>query len=353
MSPLYPYETSLSWDFYAAPIGIVLIGLLAFLSWKKKWYWLLTGLGIYTVNVIFLLQIVGAGQGLFADRFTYLPYLGLIFIVCYGLDHLKQNYPAKATLAYGATGIYLIAFAVVSWQQIGIWKNGATLWTHVLTNYPKALTAWQNRARFYRESKQYDLAIKDLGTALSLKSDMGTTYNSRGKLYFDTKRYKEAIDDYTNSLVYKSGSAETYVNRGVAYSAMGEYDKGIEDINKALTLNPDLKIKKNAYLNLGMVYYLTDQYEKAIETYDKLLAVDPRGNLWYEKALCKRALGKEQDALEFLNKAIELGPPNGLYYNERAKVWLTLGNKEKSKTDIIMAEKLGVQVDPKLKAQSN
>ncbi len=354
MSPLYPYDPELSRDFYIAPAGILAVAALVFIAYRKKWYWLLAGLGIFTVNVIFLLQIIGAGQGLFADRFTYIPYLGFMFIVAYGIDYTQKNIPSRKTAVVSMASIYLFILAVMSTQQIRIWKNGGTLWTHVLQYYKNTPLPWQNRARFYRDNKKYDLAMFDLGAALILKSDKGTTYRSRAKLFFDTSKFREAIADYDSAAVYKPDDGESYVNRGTAYGALGEYAKGIEYISKGLEMKLDFKVQKNGTLNMAFVYFKSGQYEKAIEYYDKLLELDPTmGNMWYEKALCKRLLGKEDEAIAFIGKAIEIGPPNGLYYYERAKAWATLDNREKAKADVVIAEQMGIQVDPSLKKYLN
>lgn len=350
MSPLYPYYPELSWEFYAAPAGIITVAALVFIAYRKKWYWFLAGIGIFTVNVIFLLQIIGAGQGLFADRFTYIPYLGFMFIAAYGIDYVQKNIPSRKTAVVSLACIYLFILAVMSTQQISIWKNGGTLWTHVLKYYQNTPLPWQNRARYYRDNQKYDLAMHDLTAALNLKSDRGTTYRSRAKLFFDTSKFGEAIADYDSAAIYKPDDGQSFVNRGTAYGALGEYAKGIEYISKGLAMKVEFSVEKYGTLNMALIYFKSGQYEKAIEYYDKLLELDPTmGNIWYEKALCKRQLGKQLEAIAFIDKAIEIGPPKGLFYYERAKTWATLDNMEKAKADVATAEQMGMEVDPGFK----
>ncbi len=353
MSPLYAYGQSLSWDFYAAPIGIAALILLAYVSWKKKWNWIILGLGIYTVNVMFLLQIVRAGQGLFADRFTYIPYLGLIFLLIYIIDYFLKTKPARKIIIYSAVGIYFLLFSVLTWQQIKIWENGGTLWTHVLKYYYAATKPWQNRSRYYRSQKQYDLAWSDLSHAIALRSDLDNSYNSRAKMQFDQQKFREAISDYDSSLFYNPKNADIYINLGIAHCALGEYDKGIENMTKGLDMKPEYNTE-NGYINLGQTYIITKQFEKANEIYDKLIKLSPYvANTWYQKGICLMALNKNEDAVATFSKAIEIGPSSGSYYEERAKAWYALGKKDKSKEDVIIAEKSGKIVDPQFKKLLN
>ena len=350
MSPLYPYESDLSWDFYAAPVAVLAVVALCVWAYRKNWYWLLTGLGIYTVNVIFLLQVLGAGQGLFADRFTYIPYLGLIFMVCFVIDYVRQSYPDRSTALFGLATIYLLIFAALSRQQTTIWENSEKLWTHVIKYYPKTPTPWLQRARYYRDNKQNNLALSDLNQAYALKADRDKVFLTRAKLYFDAGKMPEAIVDYDSAEIYNPEVGELYINRGAALGATGKFKEGIEDIKKGLTLKNDFAAKTNGLQNLGLLYYKDGQYEKSIETYDQLLAIDPtRINLWYEKGLCKRAEGKQEEAITFLDKAIQLDPTKGLYYNERAMAYLTLGNKKNGAADVATAERLGVTIDPRVR----
>jgi tetratricopeptide (TPR) repeat protein len=349
MSPMYPFDTILSWEYYVAPVGVLLILIIVYYAYRNKVYWLVTGIGIFTVNVIFLLQIVRAGQGMFADRFTYIPYLGLIFLVVYLIDRIVKHSLQRVKTVYASSSVFLLIFSILSWQQIGVWENGGTLWTHVLKYYPNTTTPWQNRSLYYSDNKKYDLALKDIDKALSLHSDMSVSYTCRAKIYFNLQGYQDAINDYDSAIIYEA-TPECYINRGIAYCALKEYDKGLEDISHGISINPDQATLKNGYRNLGKAYYETQKFEKSIENYNNFITIEPNvGEIWYNKGLSERMFNKPEDAVNSLNKAIKLVPDNGLYYRERAICWLMLGDKAKGRQDVMMAEKYGMKVEELLK----
>jgi len=110
MSPLYPYPSTIGWQFYAGTALLVPILTGLYYAFKQKQTALLFGLAFFTFNVMFMLQVVGAGQGFTADRFTYVPYFGLFFLVGYYYQQFSQQ---KTSFSKGLSvglGAYLLVF---------------------------------------------------------------------------------------------------------------------------------------------------------------------------------------------------------------------------------------------------
>ena len=104
MSPLYPYPAILPPEIYAGPVIGILILAFIYIAFKKDWRPYLFGFLFFLFNVMFLLQVVGAGQAFLADRFTYIPYMGLIFMVVYAGQWLAKNKPSAAKPAVARPG---------------------------------------------------------------------------------------------------------------------------------------------------------------------------------------------------------------------------------------------------------
>ena len=340
MSPMYPYPSmdSLPWYFYLSAIGIAAIGYLFYWAWKNEKRYIVFGLAFFTFNVMFLLQVLGAGQGFIADRFTYVPYFGLFFIMAVGLDKLanqQSNY--KTIITYGA-GAYALLFVVMTFQQNKIWENGGTLWTHVLKYYDKATTPWANLGHYYRENGQMDLALPNYNKAIELKPDNAGTLNSRGKLYFDAGNAQQALQDYTASINADPTIGEVYVNRGAAYGSLQQYDQALADISKGLELDPD---NVNGYLNRSLLYYMNGRYEEALQDHNSYLARNPyKPEMWYERGITKRRLGREADAIPDFDQAIRL-QQRDVFYLERAKAHYATGNAAQAIQDAQVAQQLG------------
>ena len=357
MSPLYPYEAKMPTIFYASPLGILAVGFLVWQWWKRDLRAYVFGIAVFTFNVMFLLQILAAGQGFLADRFTYIPYLGLIFMLAWFVqERMKQ--PRLGMVVQLLCAVWLMAMAGFTYNQNRIWKNGETLWTHVLKYYQDAQTPWNNRARYYRELATRlnrekgapaaqevkvlkEKALADYNQAIDLKPQ-ANTYNSRGKLFFDEGRIKEALADYDRGIALDPSIAELYINRAAVHGMAGNLAKALEDVNKGIQLDPE---NANGYLNRSLVYVNTGRYAEAEADYTNYLRLEP-GNvdIYYERGLVRNTLGKHPQALEDLNKAISLNGSVGLYYVERAKALEMTGRAAEAAADRQRAAELGVRM---------
>jgi protein O-mannosyl-transferase len=333
MVPMYPYEAKLPSSFYPtiAMLPITLYAL--WYGFKKNWHVWVFSLLFFIVNIVFLLQILGAGQGFIADRFTYIAYFGLFFGMGYILDQLTNTEKHKY-IGYGISTIMLIGYFFMTTNQVKIWENSATLWTHVMKYYDKTTLPFGNRANYYRTNKMYKEAISDYNSAIALRSEP-QTHNSRARLYFDTAGndttiLRKALNDYNKAIELSPKDGEFRINRGATYARLGNIVKAIENINEGLVLKPD---HETGYLNRFVLQLtLSERYppgspernqyiEKAIadmNTYQKYRPNE--ANTWYEKARLKRTLGKLNEARLDINQALILDPGNKLFLDEQRAI---------------------------------
>ena len=351
MSPLYPYTSIIQPEVYLSALLLLPFGFWLYYAWRKDDRKTLFGVLFFTLNVMFLLQIVGAGQGYLADRFTYIPYLGLFFLVGTVYDYFVKNRPSNVGILHGGLGLYLVILAVTTWNQTGIWKNGGTLWTHVLKYYPDDTPlAWGNLGLYYRDNKEYEKALPNLNKAISLKPT-SALHNSRGKLFFDTGRSAQAIEEYTAALRLGDKESnvvkgEIYINRGAAQASGGNLQAALADLSAGLVSDPK---NANGYLNRSLLYFQTQQYEKAVQDQTNYLALNPYYyEMYYERAITKAALNQHSTALPDFDVAIQHAKANGLFYAQRARTHLALGNKSAAQQDIRQAQQLGQVIDPAL-----
>jgi len=354
MSPLYPYPKPLPIWVYIAPIGFLAVWYAVWRFWKQdKRIWVFGAL-FFFFNVMFLLQVLGAGQGYLADRFTYVPYFGLFAIVGWLYNEYAADAKWKGNLQI-ALGIVGIVFAIWTVRQISVWHDGETLWSHVIQFEGKtnSLPYW-NRAQYYRAQKKIDLSLKDYTTAISINPTNPELYNSRGKTYFDMAMSTDPKDprfaDYVQKAItdYNAGinqpnkkpesHAEILINRGAAMGAIGRMQESIQDLTDGLKLNPD---NKNGYFNRSIAYFNSKKYEEALADYKSYLQYDPyNANIWYESGMLQRSLNRGPEAIGSLTKAIDLNPQFGLAYMERARAHSQAGNKDLARSDYQKAQQL-------------
>ena len=342
MSPLYPYPITLSlWHYLSAiPFVAYFVGL--YIAYRRDYKILFFGGAFFLVNIIFLLQILGAGQGYLADRFTYVAYLGLFFIYAHFIKQLFDRPKTKVMTASIAMAM-LTTYGYLTFEQTKIWKNSGTLWTHVLKYYDNSTLPFGNRANYYRDIGQVDLALQDYSSSIRLKSDNPAPYNSRAKLYFAKNQDALALKDYIKAIELDPENVEYLVNRGAAYAKLSKWDLALRDLNKGLELDQN---NANGYLNRSLVYQTLGRMDLTLSDLQAYLRLKPlHGEIWYEAGRVHHILGDLSSALKSYDRAIELKKDNGLFYLERAKVHFKLNKFGACKQDVQSARKFGKQPD--------
>lgn len=351
MSPLYPYPKTLPIYIYLAVLPLLALLFLLYRAFVQKKTVLVFGFAFFTFNVMFLLQVLGAGQGFLADRFTYVPYYGLFFAGAWYLDKYGFSAPKFRTASFASVGALLLLYFGWTWQQNKIWENGGTLWTHVLKYHRNVTLPFGNRANYYRENGESEKALADYNESLRLEPGKATVYNSRGKLFFNLQKFQEAAVDYTKAIELDPATGEYYINRAAAYASIGDFERALQDATKGLEVDPK---NINGYRNRFLIFQSLNRYDESILDIDKLIEITPYdANLYYEKARAYRILRRTQESIPWYDKSIELNPGNGLFLLERGKAHLNLGNKVQARADLQRAAQLGTEVDPGLFNQLN
>ena len=368
LSAFYPFPAlneSLPPVYYVGPIFAVALAAIVYFTWKK-YRFVAFGISFYIVNLLLVLQIFSVGSAVIAERYTYVPYIGLFFIAGCLLDRF-----AKGNLKKAYTIILPLAliYSAVSFMQARTWKDGATLWDTIIKNQPSS-RAYSARATLLRkdannlraeagqlmnqqrtqEANQkneeanlnYRKAIDFYTQAIKLNAIDHESYNNRANIYMDLNKFDSAFINYKQALVVKPNYYVAYDNLGGWFARRNMYDSALIYFNRALEQKPDYKV---TYSNRGLVYMSLKQYELAIRDWQQFLQYEPdAADVINTIGLCYRMLGKNQEALGYINQAIQmLGDP--AFFLNRSYTYFNLGNRENAKRDALTAKQNGVQVD--------
>lgn len=341
MSAIYPYPSELKGIYYLSMIPALFIVVISLMKWKSHRN-LFFGVFFFVFNIVFLLQVVGAGQGFLADRFTYIPYIGLFFIYVLFIEKLLANRNINKAMVYVPLIGYLLFLTVRTSSQIKVWENGETLWTNVIEIKPNA-TAYNNLGRYYRTQGEPDKALVNYNSALKANPEYGQCYSNRGKIYFDKGQVDLAIEDYKKAMELEYVNSELYSNLGAAYGMKGDHEAALMNLNKALELDPT---NTGALSNRGYLYFQSQEYQKTIEDYRKYLQYKPDdAEIINTIGLCYIRLNDYDMAIEELNRSIGINPANGILYLNRSSAYNAIGNKQAALADAQRAQQLGVQVN--------
>lgn len=382
--PILSKDTPLPIIYTIAPL--LAIGIIAFTVWytlKFNRLWAF-GIAFYFFNIVLTLQFLTLGSTIISERYTYLSYLGLFFILAMHINDFlnKDSLKKYGNILLAYTTLLAIFCCFTSFKQAQIWKNTETFWSDVIKTYgevPAVHGAFSSRANFYSEKKQYDKALVDFNKAIELNSNYANSYMNRGNVYRNMGKHPEAIKDFNKALELDSENALTYLNRGNSYFSLGKNDSAIIDYNKSLSIdsitNPkgygnrasalfqlgklDLAVKDlnkaiamdpdyaDAYLNRGVVYSVNNKFDLAIQDYTQYIRFEktnPQAYNW--RGIAYKNIQKFDDALANFNTAIQINSNNGEYYLNRSYTYFEKGDKPKAIADAQKAQQLNYVVPP-------
>src|SRR5688572_114472 len=341
--PFPPLNESLSIEYYIAPLFTVLLAVITFLTWKK-YKFVPFGIGFYIVNLLLVLQIFSVGSAVIAERYTYVPYIGLFFIAGYLLDRFAKG---NMTKAYGIILPVALFFSVITFLQSRTWKDGATLWDNVIKNQPSS-RAYSARATLLRTEKKYREAIEHYTEAIRLNAIDHESYNNRANIYMDLNKFDSAMPDYRQALAIKRDYYVVYDNLGALYASKNMYDSALYYFSRVLEQKPDYKV---TYSNRALTYMGLRRYDEAIKDWQQALVYEPGApDIINTIGLCYRMLDENQDALSFINRAIQLSP-EGPFFLNRSYAYSALNNTENARKDALTARQKGVQLEASYAAQ--
>ncbi len=266
--------------FYIAPL--VVMGLV-FLIYKSIRFGkdVAFGFGFFFITIALVLQILPVGDAIIADRYTYLPYIGIFFIIARWINNLWENksekYQFLRTISLAGIVVFTIICSYLTVKQSKTWYDSISLWGNAIEQFDAAPKSFNNRGLAYYQSKQYDKALADFNRTIQLEDTYPDIYYNRGVVNFDLKKYDEALKDYDSALKNNPKFAKAYNNRGNVYHLLGKYNEAINDYSSAINYNSTFG---KAYCDRAGTYFTIQKFQTAMD--DVLKAqqfgyyVDPR-----------------------------------------------------------------------------
>jgi Flp pilus assembly protein TadD len=350
MSALYPYKAKIPWYMYASMLVVLPFLFVLYRAYKNDKRLIVFGLLFFLFNIVMMLQIVGAGQGFLADRFTYIPYFGLFIIYASYIPKIWNSHMVVNAFIIGI----LTTYCFVTIRHNMTWKDSEALWTNVLKVNDNLEVAYLNRANHRRDNKDIQGALLDYNKVLSLKPD-AMTYNSKAKLYNDNftelDSFKVALDASNKAIAIKE-EGNFLANRAIIKFKLGMVDQAIEDINKAIVIDKEYP---TAYYNKFIIYNKLGRAIEIIPDLEKYLELEGKDpNLWFEASRLNYANGDFDKALSQINKAIAMNDRTANYYYQRGLIYYFKQDFNKAKTDMVQAIGLGyTNIDPGVRANLN
>ena len=234
----YPHNGLPGWE--VALAGTLLAGLSAAAWWQRgRQPWMLMGWLWYLVMLLPVVGLIQVGGQAHADRYTYLPQIGIYVAVTWlAAEWGAKRHAGRAALG-GLMAAVLGVLIVCAWQQTTYWKNNETLWIRALGCTTDNDVAHVNVGAALEQKGQVDEAITQYQVALKINPGFSEAQFNLGLILLQTGRLDDAIIHFQKGLQIKPDNAKAQSNLGFALMQTGGMDDAITHLQKALQLEPD------------------------------------------------------------------------------------------------------------------
>jgi len=310
------------------------------------WLWFLGTM----VPVIGLVQVGGQAM---ADRYTYVPTIGLFIMVAWGAKSFLEKgggaMAQKRGVALRAVGIaVLLSLSVCTWVQAGYWRNSMTLFQRTLDVVPENPQAHLFIANTLIRQGKINEAVPHYAEAVRIIPNEPYNLTDYGHALLDNGQINEAAAQLEEALTLLPDFADAHYFLGVAQVRLGRNAEAVKHLDRALARDPTNLLE--AHLHLGTAYAAQGQWALAITHLQKWLQVDPRSIDGLTKlAQCYHSLGNEAAARVTLQKAVEADPGNPYPLALMAQMEAWSGKIESA---ISLYEK-ALQIDPRYAEAAN
>ena len=305
MAIFYPFPAQIPAEQVVGASLLILVISVAVIVMMKRQPYLFVGFLWYAITIAPVIGIIQISDYAMADHYHYLPSIGIVIMLTWGIPHLIKNVETRKKILFPAGIAILAILSVLTWQQCGYWKNSITLFSHALKVTKDNYLVFDNRGAAYASLGQYQQAIEDYNKAIRSKPDDSLAYNNRGAAYANLGQYQQAIENYNKAIILKPDYVEAYNNRGTAYANLGRYQQAIEDYNEANRLNSD---DADLFYNRGTAYAKLGQYQRAIEDYNEAIILKPdNAGAYINRGLAYFIQGNSSLGCSDAQKACELG----------------------------------------------
>jgi predicted negative regulator of RcsB-dependent stress response len=246
LAVLYPHPGDSLPIWKAAGAGVLLLCIsILVVRGARRYPYLVVGWLWYLGTLVPVIGFVQVGVQAMADRFTYIPLIGLYIIIAWGVPEIVPRWPhRKLYLATLSTTLFLILMAL-TWKQVHNWKNGISLFEHTLEITPNNWLSNNNLGVALYSKGRTDDAIKHYLEALRIKPDYVETHNNLGNALYSKGRTDDAIKHYLEALRLKPDYVEAHNSLGVAFARKGNVDMALKHFQKALQINPNFSYARD------------------------------------------------------------------------------------------------------------
>ncbi len=254
---------------------------------SRRYPFVLTGWFWFAGSLVPVIGLIQVGLQAMADRYTYIPSIGLAILLVWGASEMTRNVRHRTLLMTAAGCVLVLLLAVSARIQLKYWENSIALFTHAVAVTRNNYVAHTNLGDALDKQGRYDEAMRHYGEALRIKPDEAFVYDKLATDFDIVGRLDDAVAYYGKSLQLDPGNARVHNNLGITLIRRGDAGEAIKHFMQAVQLDPGFG---DAHYNLGLALTTEGKTQEAITHYAEALRLnpsDPEIRISLEKALAE------------------------------------------------------------------
>jgi protein O-mannosyl-transferase len=276
----HPDDRLAFWQVGLAAIFLIAVTWTAF-AIRKRHPYVLVGWLWYLIMLLPVIGIIEVGLQGHADRYTYLPHVGLYIALTWLIADFSVSLRARKQILGTAAVAVVMVLTACSWKQTTYWRNTETLWTHTLAATQDNDVALTDLGNYYMEHGRLDDALSYLQRALNIHSgsehehytlSLAVIHDTIGNVLARIGRLDEALAHFRQAVELRPDFPDAHYNLGVAFFRKGDVDAAIAEWRTTLGLHPT---DSGTHASLGNALVQKGLYHDAVTHYEAALQSDP------------------------------------------------------------------------------
>jgi tetratricopeptide (TPR) repeat protein len=339
LAPFYPHSP---WPVWAVAAAAILISGVTILAIRKirplpyvavGWFW-------YLGTLFPVIGIVQVGGQAMADRYTYVPLIGLFIILAWGIYDLAEKKHLRGIALAVPAGILIAVLMVMTWLQVQRWRDSVTLFSHAVAVTENNYKAHSLLAIALMFQGKLDEAYQHTKESLRIQPLSADLYIQNGNILLEMGKSEEAKENYRRAIQLDPNNASAHYNLGVVLHLDGNMERAIDEYQRAIKLR-DTHFP--AHMKLAEVLTEKRRLEDALRTYARAAALQPRtAEIYYNMGNILIAQGRLDEAVTQFDRAVRFKPDYARAHNNLGSTLL----QQKKLDEAIAHFEEAVRLDP-------
>jgi len=305
LAPFYPYPPLQVWVVIGSVLILAAVSFVIARAAPRRPY-LLIGWLWYLGMLAPVIGVIQVGEQSRADRYSYLPLVGIFIIAAWGIPELLGRRQAHRVALATAAMATVFAYAAAAHAQVRHWENSLTLWEHTTAVTTGNYIAHTNLGLELAQRGEASAAIEHFNEAIRSKPNFAEAHNALGVSLLHEGRAQEAVTEYMQAIAIKPSYAEPHSNMAMVLSAQGRVGEGIVEFLEAVKFDPG---NAQIHYNLGFAFAAQQRFNEAIDQYTQALRLNPSlaeaQSKWGDALLQQ---DRFTEAEEHYRRAIQINP---------------------------------------------